>query len=356
MFLVPTIPNSPLTSPDARDPMGPMELRRNPALDFIENAAFDSSIAEYDDSYQNSQAHSQAFVSHMRSMHKMLVDAFPAGARMVEVGCGKGDFLEMVQESGHFVVSGYDATYEGDNPAIEKRYLNAGDRISADLVVLRHVLEHIPAPHRFLAMLAEIFGEAKIYIEVPNWDWIAEHQTYFDITYEHVNYFSRLALRKLFEGPVDSGLCFHDQYQYIIAGLRHTSQEFRGQYDTGPWITLSFETLFPNLASSIANVDARLSPQSKLYVWGAATKGCMFLVHCRHQGRLIDRVGFAVDVNPQKCGKYLPGSHVPIKTPDELVAAIRPGDVLLVSNPNYRSEIETFLADRGVVGVDVSSL
>jgi hypothetical protein len=71
---------------------------------------------------------------------------------------------------------------------------------------------------------------------------------------------------------------------------------------------------------------------------------------------LIDRVGFAVDVNPQKCGKYLPGSHIPIKTADDLVAAIRPGDVLLVSNPNYRAEIETFLADRGVVGVDVSSL
>ena len=52
MFFVPTIPNSPLISPDARDPMGPMELRRNPALDFIENAAFDSSIAEYDDEHQ----------------------------------------------------------------------------------------------------------------------------------------------------------------------------------------------------------------------------------------------------------------------------------------------------------------
>lgn len=81
------------------------------------------------------------------------------------------------------------------------------------------MLEHVRAPHKFLAMLKEVFGEAKAYIEVPSWDWIAENKAFFDITYEHVNYFSRNSLRALFDGEVEAGLCFNDQYQYVVADI-----------------------------------------------------------------------------------------------------------------------------------------
>ena len=61
---------------------------------------------------------------------------------------------------------------------------------------------------------------AKIYIEVPNYDWIVANQTFFDITYEHVNYFSQMSLNKLFDvSNTTQGLLFDDQYQYLIADL-----------------------------------------------------------------------------------------------------------------------------------------
>ena len=82
----------------------------------------------------------------------------PRGSKIVEVGCGKGDFVELVQSDGYFLIEGYDASYEGNNSLIKKRYLNHDDRLSADIVVLRHVLEHIPRPHEFLTMLSNIFG------------------------------------------------------------------------------------------------------------------------------------------------------------------------------------------------------
>ena len=48
-------------------------------------------------------------------------------------------------------------------------------------------------------MLKVVFGDSKVYIEVPNKDWILTHKAFFDITYEHVNYFSQISLKKLFD-------------------------------------------------------------------------------------------------------------------------------------------------------------
>ena len=40
------------------------------------------------------------------------------------------------------------------------------------MVVLRHVLEHIPKPYEFLLLLKSVFKKSKIYIEVPEFNWI----------------------------------------------------------------------------------------------------------------------------------------------------------------------------------------
>jgi len=102
-------------------------------------------------------------------------------------------------QDGYFNVKGFDASYDRNNCSIEKRYLSTHDTIAADMVVLRHVLEDVPQPHSFLAMLSSVFGAAKIYIEVPNYDWIIDNNAYFDITYEHVKYFSHTSLACFFK-------------------------------------------------------------------------------------------------------------------------------------------------------------
>ena len=356
-LLLPTVPNSPLSSIESEEKFGEMRLSLNEALGFVENAAFDTRLATYDDNYQNSQAHSGLFQAHMRNVLGILKAEFPPSSVLVEVGCGKGDFVELAQVDGHFVASGYDATYEGSNPRIQKRYLSADDNIQADIVVLRHVLEHIKAPHAFLMMLKQVFGNAAIYIEVPSYDWILDNQAFFDITYEHVNYFSKDALLALFDQAVrKTGLCFNGQYQYAIADINAVSAQFAYLYENGEWKDLDFEHLFPQLKEKISAIEERLAADSKLYIWGAATKGCMFLVHCMNQGKLIAQTGFAVDVNPQKCGKFLPGSHVQIQSKEAFFAAAKPGDLLLISNPNYQAEIVDEIRARGINGVDIMCL
>lgn len=136
----------------------------------------------------------------MRGVARVLRERFPKGARAVEVGCGKGDFLRLLREGGWFRVKGYDAAAEGGDPDIEARFLGPADRIEADLVILRHVLEHIRKPHEFLALLREIFSGAPVFIEVPEFGWIERNSAFFDLTYEHVNCFSPVALGALFAG------------------------------------------------------------------------------------------------------------------------------------------------------------
>ncbi|MFZ6745099.1 class I SAM-dependent methyltransferase [Undibacterium sp. JH2W] len=356
-LLLPTVPNQLLSSVEDEDRFGEMRLRENVALGFVENAAFDSSLATYDENYQTSQVHSKLFQAHMKDVLAILKAEFPRRSVLVEVGCGKGDFVELVQADAYFSASGYDFSYEGNNPFIQKRFLTPEDRIPADVVVLRHVLEHIKAPHDFLTMLRDIFGKAAIYIEVPSYDWMLDNQAFFDVTYEHVNYFSEKSLLALFDRHVlKSGRCFNGQYQYAIADLASLSGQFASLYENSAWKDLDFEQLFPSHAEKIASIEARLAPTSELYIWGAATKGCMFLVHCMNQGKLIPQVGFAIDVNPLKCGKFLPGSHVQIQSKEAFFAAAKPGDLLLIANPNYQAEIVEEIHVRDIVGVDVMCL
>jgi nucleoside-diphosphate-sugar epimerase len=354
--LLPTLPNAPLQTKDRAQSLGPVSLRLNTDLNFIENESFDPYLIDYSEDYENSQAYSIKFREHMLSVLSILKSKLPEHSVIAEVGCGQGDFVEMIQADGYFQVKGYDASYSGNNKSIERRYLNISDRLDADLVVLRHVLEHVPDPYKFLSMIKEVFGRATIYIEVPNYDWIVANRTFFDITYEHVNYFSKRALGFLFQqSRTEHGLLFDEQYQYVISELSSLNQDFERHYGSTNWKYVSFNEIFPNIQNDIHRLDKKAENRS-VFLWGAATKGCLFLAHCAIKNRLIDKVRFAIDQNPQKIGKYMPGSLVQIKSKDDFFAAAKPGDMLLISNPAYKNEIVTQVNASGLTNILIETL
>ncbi len=348
-FEVPIIPNRPLKFAGEDEAFGEVSLRKNHDNALIENAAFDPDRIQYDTDYQNNQALSASFEAHMSSVLDILKRRYPEGAKVVEVGCGKGDFVELLQADGTFAVSGYDGAYEGDNPVIEKRYLDSSDKLDADLVVLRHVLEHIRRPQDFVLLLSGIFDGADIYIEVPDFAWIESNQAFFDITYEHVNYFTPASLSNLFKSVERQGLLFGDQYQYVIASLGAADYDgFNRSYEiAGNWSTLSFDALFPKFETIITDIE-KASQDTSLYVWGAATKGVMF---CHHLKRLrpaaFERVRAAVDINPMKAGRYLPSVHLPILDVEAFCERAEGSELVVIMNPNYEAEIVAEIRGRG---------
>ena len=194
-----------------------MVLVQDEKSGLIFNQAFDADKLSYDADYQNEQAHSGQFQKHLSDVEGIIARHFK-GQELIEVGCGKGYFLELLKGLG-YAITGIDPAYEGNNADVIKAPFTRGLGLAADAIVLRHVLEHIQDPVSFLAEMADANQGGQIYIEVPCFDWILEHRAWFDLFYEHVNYFRLDDLRRMFGTVHEAGHLFGGQYLYIVADL-----------------------------------------------------------------------------------------------------------------------------------------
>ncbi len=338
-LILPVIPNSLLKSRDQFTPEGELLLRRHEDTGFVENALFDIDKMIYDGNYQNDQSNSEIFCAHMSDVYEIIKSRFQRDALLVEVGCGKGKFLELVKNDGFFTYSGYDSAYEGADVSIKKRYLVEEDRLDADVVVLRHTLEHIQKPHDFLSLLKKIFPPtALVFIEVPQFDWIVKNRVIFDLSYEHVNYFNTKSLGSMFESVIEQNDFFDGQYQYLFAPISSLNLDHWRNYDSpDSWRDYDFSVFYDQLNKVIKTID----PCERLWIWGAATKGVLFLYHLqRISPKLFRSVCGAIDLNSKKQGCFTPGTCLEVVSPSMFYERARDGDSVLVINPNYFNEVK----------------
>jgi len=299
----------------------------------IFNHAFRPELMQYDADYQNEQAESVVFQRHLEQMSNLVVKHFH-GDSLLEVGCGKGRFLELLQELG-FDIKGVDPTYEGSNPAVIKEYFTPALGVRADGIVLRHVLEHVKDPVGFLSNIRDANGgTGKIYIEVPCFDWICAHRSWFDIFYEHVNYFRLSDFSRMFGVVHEAGHAFGGQYLYIVADLATIRSPKCDAADQ-----VEFPTDFLGPVNQYVN---RVKTQSADHgspaaIWGGASKGVIFSLFMQRAGAKIDLV---IDINPAKQGKYLAATGFRVHAPEEAIAKLTSGADLYVMNSNYLREIQ----------------
>jgi hypothetical protein len=320
-------------------PRGDMQLVENLSTGLVYNAAFQPEQMLYDDHYQNEQAVSPLFHAHLESVAQIIERHIGRGS-LIEVGCGKGYFLELLAARG-FDITGFDPTYEGSNPRVQRHYFSPGVGMRGDALVLRHVLEHVQDPYHFLEQLRLANGgNGLIYIEVPCFDWICQHRVWFDIYYEHANYFRSSDFRRLFATVRESGRLFGEQYLYVVADLASLRPPRR---DAGDPVH------FP------ADFTARLSeggaaPGAVTAIWGGASKGVIFALLKERAGTPVSRV---IDINPAKQGRYLAATGLRVQAPDEALAHLPAGSTIFVMNSHYLEEIRKMSANKyRYVGVD----
>jgi Methyltransferase domain/C-methyltransferase C-terminal domain len=291
------------------------------------NQAFNPGLMQYDADYQNEQAVSDFFQQHLRNVAGVIQKHFKAQS-LIEVGCGKGHFLENLQALG-FQITGLDPTYEGQNPTVIKEYFTPETGIQADGIILRHVLEHVQEPVGFLSeILASNGGFGRIYIEVPCLDWIAKQRAWFDIFYEHVNYFRLSDFHRIFGTIYESGHTFGGQYLYVVADL---STIRKPVFDEPSVFDLPKDFL-----RTVVQHASTLKAQSETIVWGGASKGVIFALLMHRAGSKVD---FVIDINPAKQGRYLAGTGLRVYSPEEALQNLAPGTNVFVMNSNYLSEI-----------------
>jgi SAM-dependent methyltransferase len=314
-----------------------MVLVQDEKSGLIFNQAFDADKLSYDADYQNEQAHSGQFQKHLSDVEGIIARHFK-GQELIEVGCGKGYFLELLKGLG-YTITGIDPAYEGNNADVIKAPFTRGLGLAADAIVLRHVLEHIQDPVSFLAEMANANQGGQIYIEVPCFDWILEHRAWFDLFYEHVNYFRLDDLRRMFGTVHEAGHLFGGQYLYIVADLatlRLTPEQPVPRLDLPSGFTSSLER-----AAQIIQTN----PEQGSAIWGASSKGVIYSLFLQRAGVAVDRV---VDINPAKQGRYLPLSGARVSSPQEAMDALPEGANLFVMNSNYLEEIKRMTGGRYV--------
>lgn len=143
---------------------GSLLICRCMACGFVWNAAFDEGLVVYDTSYENNQSLSPAFKRHLQNVagaiHARLADRVALVA--IEIGCGQGYFLRHLSEAfaGQLKqLVGFDPAYRGEeripsDARVDATHFTAEASsrldLAADLLVSRHVIEHIADPLQFL--------------------------------------------------------------------------------------------------------------------------------------------------------------------------------------------------------------
>lgn len=321
-------------------PSGSLELCQD-ETGLVYNRVFDPTVVTYDDSYQNDQGHSLHFQRHLDEVSELCLRFLASRESLVvDVGCGKGGFVELLRAKGVNAI-GYDNAYQGSSPYIRKTFFSVESHDQGDLLTLRHVLEHIPSPWHLIDGIAAANGyHGLLYIEVPDLEWILEHQAYFDLFHEHVNYFRADDFHRHFgDAVVFLSKTFCGQYLSVLINLelvRDTGLSLLPREDFS-----CLHSAFIKLLEHEDKTYASLSNSDHIVLWGAASKGVVFAA--KAPPAIESKITHAIDINPSKQGFFMPTSGVEVLDPATGIARLDSSSLILIMNPNYEEEIRKSL-------------
>jgi SAM-dependent methyltransferase len=333
---------------------GNLELQICNNCSFIYNQQFHLDKVEYGNSYENSQDESPLFEEHLSKLAKnLIIEKNIKNSTIVEVGCGKGSFLKKLInfDDRKNIGVGFDPSFTGDglenkNLKFVKFFYDSDSAdIKADVVVCRHVIEHIPNPVDFLKTVRTALSSSKnprIFFETPDVDWILKNHVLWDFFYEHCSYFNPKSIRTAFElagFKIESiEHVFNNQYMLIQASLSDDIISTFGTTNETIKLAKDFSIQEQKHYNFWKNKIDTLFLNGKIAIWGAGAKGVTFLNLFDLNSKLIDCV---VDINPKKQGMFIPGTGHKIIPPHEIEAKNITN--IIIMNPNYFEEIQSNL-------------
>jgi SAM-dependent methyltransferase len=348
----------------AASPVGRMVLAYCPSCAYVRNVAFDPSIMVYDGTMDTNLHHSPAFQAFSAELVKHLANRYQLGGkRVLDVGCGQGEFLRELCHTAGCSGVGYDAMYAGpEGPDTSGAVFHSGyaPRGAAlpefDMVTSRHWFEHVADPYEFLADLRQQVGSrtAFAYLEVPDAGYDLSTAGW-EVIYPHVSYFDAYSLLRIVERAgwrvEDTGTLFGGMFRFIEMSVNVGDQPRRGERQLpGPAESTrqlaairGFYQRHEAERQTWRNRIRTLAKQGgRPVLWGAGSRGVQFLTFADPDRRL----SAVVDLNPRKWGRYLPVTAHRVDPPATL-SALKP-DTVIITNPSYRTEIGEHLSRLGV--------
>lgn len=221
-----------------------------------------------------------------------------------------------------------------------------------NIIIGNNVLAHVPDINDFIQGVSVCLEQNGVAVfEFPYLMSFLRHVEFDTIYHEHIFYYSLIALKSLFSQydmeifdvrfsqihggsirifvkhsysmrPVNSSVSTFE-YMERMEGL-----DTESRYHNFAWDVKNIKNDLLSLVEGISNSDKILA------AYGAPAKGNTLLNYC---GIGNTHIKFTVDLSPHKQGKYLPGSHIPILPPDELVKQMP--DYCLILPWNFKEEI-----------------
>jgi SAM-dependent methyltransferase len=223
----------------------------------------------------------------------------------------------------------------------------------ADLVLGNNVLAHVPDLNDFVAGMKRLLkAGGVITMEFPHLQRLMEQNQFDTIYHEHFSYFSFFTVEQVFAAH---GLTLFDVEELSTHGgsiriyARHDADgskpvSDRAQQLRARELEMGFNRLetYQNFGEQVKGTKRKIlsllidlkSRGKSIVGYGAPGKGNTLLNYC---GIRTDMLDYTVDRNPYKQGKYTPGTHIPILSPDQIRAS-RPDYVFLLPW-NLKTEI-----------------
>jgi SAM-dependent methyltransferase len=337
-------------------PRGKIELAFCRECAFISNMAFDPRLPEYSARYEETQGFSATFNAFHRKLAQRLVDRYDLhGKHVLEIGCGKGEFIALLAELGDNAGVGFDPGYheERSSDAVTQRIRFIKDFYSekyadcqADFVCCKMTLEHIHPTSEFIATVRRAISnrcDTVVFFQIPEATRIIRDCAFEDIYYEHCSYFSPGSLGRLFRRTgfhvLDIGTEYEGQYLTIEA------RPAQGM----PAAPLAQENDLALLAGYVAEFPTKCGTRldewrrrlcdahkqgKKIVLWGSGSKAVSFLTTLHVE----DAIRYVVDINPYRHGYYMPATGQSIVAP-AFLQEYQP-DLVIIMNAVYQNEIK----------------
>lgn len=230
--------------------------------------------------------------------------------------------------------------------------LSAGGRLP-DLLLGNNVLAHVPDLNDFVKGLKIILKPGGVItMEFPHLIKLVEDTLFDTIYHEHFSYFSFLTVEKVF---AFHGLTIFDVERIPTHGgslriyAKHTedvskqisdnvfklrAEEKAGGYDTlAPYLGFGEKVTAKKIEILDFLINAKKTNRN-VVGYGAPAKGNTLLNYC---GIKSDLISYTVDRSLYKQGKYLPGSRIPIESPEKI--RITKPDFVFILPWNIKDEI-----------------
>jgi SAM-dependent methyltransferase len=323
----------------------------------------------FDADYTYFSSYSSSWLAHSELFAKAAIKRFELGSqsKVVEIASNDGYLLQYFVRAG-VPVLGVEPT--GNTAAVAEskgiptivdffgkefarnELVEKGHR--ADLIVGNNVFAHVPDINDFTAGLKTALSpRGVISLEFPHLLCLIEENQFDTIYHEHFSYLSLAVTQSIFERQ---GLAIFDVERLTTHGgslrvfgahaedstkVRSASVDavLAEEQQAGLSDRVIYEAFQPRIDQVRADFLRFLLDQrkagKKVAAYGAAAKGNTLLNYCGVKGDEL--IAFVCDLSPHKQGRFLPGSHLPVLSPDAL-DEYKP-DFIIIFPWNLKTEI-----------------